>query len=60
MLLVTICTTYAFKTRKIPENYNESKFIGFTMYTTCIIWLAFIPIWYGTGKNTHNSFEVNF
>lgn len=24
------------------------------MYTTCIIWLAFIPIWYGTG----NSFEV--
>lgn len=54
MILVTVCTGYAFKTRKIPENYNESKFIGFTMYTTCIIWLAFIPIYYGTG----NSFEV--
>ena len=24
------------------------------MYTTCIIWLAFIPIYFGTG----NSFEV--
>ncbi|KAG8197940.1 hypothetical protein JTE90_020316 [Oedothorax gibbosus] len=54
MLLITICTVYAVKTRKIPENFNESKFIGFTMYTTCIIWLAFVPIYFGTG----NSFEV--
>lgn len=54
MLLITICTVYAVKTRKIPENFNESKFIGFTMYTTCIIWLAFIPIYFGTG----NSYEV--
>ncbi|XP_076261780.1 metabotropic Glutamate Receptor [Rhynchophorus ferrugineus] len=50
MLLITICTVYAVKTRKIPENFNESKFIGFTMYTTCVIWLAFIPIYFGTGN----------
>ncbi|XP_018571260.1 metabotropic glutamate receptor-like, partial [Anoplophora glabripennis] len=50
MVLITTCTVYAVKTRKIPENFNESKFIGFTMYTTCIIWLAFIPIYFGTGK----------
>ncbi|KAL1493265.1 hypothetical protein ABEB36_011350 [Hypothenemus hampei] len=49
MLLITTCTIYAVKTRKIPENFNESKFIGFTMYTTCIIWLAFMPIYFGTG-----------
>ena len=55
MLLIIICTVYAVKTRKIPENFNESKFIGFTMYTTCIIWLAFIPIYFGT----LNSFEVS-
>ncbi|XP_022245723.1 metabotropic glutamate receptor-like [Limulus polyphemus] len=54
MFLITICTVYAVKTRKIPENFNESKFIGFTMYTTCIVWLAFVPIYFGTG----NSFEV--
>ncbi|KAI2796560.1 Metabotropic glutamate receptor 3, partial [Blomia tropicalis] len=54
MLLITTCTLYAVKTRKIPENFNESKFIGFTMYTTCIIWLAFVPIYFGTGNN----FEV--
>ncbi len=55
MFLIIICTVYAVKTRKIPENFNESKFIGFTMYTTCIIWLAFVPIYFGT----LNSFEVS-
>jgi hypothetical protein len=51
MLLIVTCTIYAIKTRKIPENFNESKFIGFTMYTTCIIWLAFISIYFGTQGN---------
>ena len=41
---------------QVPENFNEAKFIGFTMYTTCIIWLAFVPIYFGTG----NSFEVYY
>nr|KAF6335204.1 glutamate metabotropic receptor 2 [Pipistrellus kuhlii] len=39
------------KTRKCPENFNEAKFIGFTMYTTCIIWLAFLPIFYVTASD---------
>lgn len=51
-LLIIICTIYAFKTRTVPENFNEAKFIGFTMYTTCVIWLAFVPLYFGT--------EVNF
>merc|ERR1719225_1212074 len=29
ILLVIICTVYAVLTRKIPEAFNESKFIGF-------------------------------
>jgi metabotropic glutamate receptor 3 len=33
VILIATCTFYAIKTRKIPENFNESKFIGFTMYT---------------------------
>jgi len=52
--LILVSTVYAVKTRKIPENFNESKFIGFTMYTTCIIWLAFVPIYFGTG-NAHET-----
>lgn len=55
MILITTCTVYAIKTRKIPENFNESKFIGFTMYTTIVIWMAFVTMFFGT----HNSFEVS-
>ncbi|KAI5093683.1 metabotropic glutamate receptor 2 precursor, partial [Silurus meridionalis] len=50
-ILIVLCTFYAFKTRKCPENFNEAKFIGFTMYTTCIIWLAFQPIFYVTASD---------
>ncbi|VDN27932.1 unnamed protein product [Gongylonema pulchrum] len=41
MLLIIACTLYAFKTRKIPENFNETRLIGFTMYSTSILWLSF-------------------
>ncbi|XP_071956775.1 metabotropic glutamate receptor 1-like [Antedon mediterranea] len=47
VFLVAMCTLYAFKTRNLPQNFNEAKFIAFTMYTTCIIWLAFIPLYFG-------------
>lgn len=48
--LIAMCTLYAIKTRNLPENFNEAKFIGFTMYTTCVIWLAFLPIYYGSDQ----------
>ncbi|KAF5406009.1 Metabotropic glutamate receptor [Paragonimus heterotremus] len=51
VVLIIVCTAYAVKTRQIPENFNESKFIGFAMYTTCIIWLAFLPMYYATMNN---------
>uniref|UniRef100_A0A1B0CRB2 Putative metabotropic glutamate receptor n=1 Tax=Lutzomyia longipalpis TaxID=7200 RepID=A0A1B0CRB2_LUTLO len=51
MILIILCTLYAFKTRKIPENFNEAKYIGFTMYSTCIVWLAFLPIYFGTNND---------
>ncbi|XP_058833240.1 metabotropic glutamate receptor 8 isoform X3 [Topomyia yanbarensis] len=51
IFLIIVCTIYAVLTRKTPEAFNESKYIGFTMYTTCVIWLAFIPLYFGTGNN---------
>lgn len=51
MLLMVTCTVYAIKTRGVPETFNEAKPIGFTMYTTCIVWLAFIPIFFGTSQS---------
>lgn len=60
MILIILCTWYAFKTRKIPENFNEAKYIGFTMYSTCIVWLAFLPIYFGTNNDYKVSILINF
>ncbi|KAL3981436.1 7 transmembrane sweet-taste receptor of 3 GCPR family protein [Acanthocheilonema viteae] len=51
MFLIIACTLYAFKTRKIPENFNETRLIGFTMYSTSILWLSFGPIYFATQNN---------
>ncbi|XP_063708761.1 metabotropic glutamate receptor 2 [Culicoides brevitarsis] len=53
IFLIIICTIYAILTRKIPESFNESKHIGFTMYTTCIIWLAFLPLYFVTAQHLY-------
>jgi hypothetical protein len=64
MFLVILCTIYAVKTRKIPENFNEARFIGFTMYSICIIWAAFFAIYFGTtaaagtSKTPKNNYKV--
>ena len=47
-ILLFITTYFAFRTRKVPQNFNEAKFISFTVYTLCILWIAFIPIYFAT------------
>lgn len=49
--LVILCTVYSFRARKIPSCFNEAKYFGFVMYTTCVIWIAFLPVYYGTAKS---------
>uniref|UniRef100_A0A1I8J0Y6 G_PROTEIN_RECEP_F3_4 domain-containing protein n=1 Tax=Macrostomum lignano TaxID=282301 RepID=A0A1I8J0Y6_9PLAT len=53
MLLIVVCTFYACLTRNIPEAFNESKHIGFTMYSTCVIWLGFVPCYFSTAAFIH-------
>ncbi|CAK8694118.1 unnamed protein product [Clavelina lepadiformis] len=43
-LLILSCTILATINRKVPTGFNETQYIGFTMYATCIIWIAFLPI----------------
>uniref|UniRef100_A0A8C1WXN7 Glutamate receptor, metabotropic 6a n=1 Tax=Cyprinus carpio TaxID=7962 RepID=A0A8C1WXN7_CYPCA len=56
IVLMVTCTVYAVKSRGVPETFNEAKPIGFTMYTTCIVWLAFVPIFFGTAQSTEKMF----
>ena len=40
-VLVIWCTFYAFRTRHFPKNFNESMYIGITLYLTCVVWVIF-------------------
>uniref|UniRef100_A0A8C9DVL4 G-protein coupled receptor family C group 6 member A n=1 Tax=Prolemur simus TaxID=1328070 RepID=A0A8C9DVL4_PROSS len=44
-ILAFICFICAFKGRKLPENYNEAKFITFGMLIYFIAWITFIPVY---------------
>lgn len=52
-ILILMCTVYAFKTRKIPSNFNEAKYIAFAMYSSCVVWLAFLAVYYMEEKYDH-------
>ena len=51
LLLILLCTFYSFRIRKTSCQFNEAKYIGLVMYSTCIIWLAFLPVHYGTPES---------
>ncbi|CAJ0571112.1 unnamed protein product, partial [Mesorhabditis spiculigera] len=60
LCLITLCTLYAVKTRNLPENFNEAKFIGFTMYCTLVVWGAFMVLHLGqTNKALTMSFSFS-
>nr|KAI8733635.1 metabotropic glutamate receptor 4-like [Biomphalaria glabrata] len=49
IILVILCAIFAFKTRKLPDNFNESRFISMCVSTTLVIWLAFVPTYFTAG-----------
>ncbi|EDO42815.1 predicted protein, partial [Nematostella vectensis] len=47
-VLAAITTFLSYKARHLPENFNESRYIGFSMFTFCVIWCCFIPLFLTT------------
>ena len=45
LLIILLCCYFAFRARKVPDNYNESKFIGVSVYSSLMLWLAAVPVY---------------
>ncbi|XP_070978772.1 G-protein coupled receptor family C group 6 member A-like [Oncorhynchus clarkii lewisi] len=47
-VLALVCFACAFKGRKLPQKYNEARFITFSMLLYLMSWVMFVPVYVTT------------
>ena len=58
LLLMVVCAHHAFRTRNFPANFNETKYIMFSIYSTVLLWLSFLPTYYTAKRYTEKALSL--
>ncbi|XP_066934844.1 extracellular calcium-sensing receptor-like [Clytia hemisphaerica] len=52
VIIALVCTVYAFKARKLPQDFNEARFTSYAMFIFLLTWTMAVPIYFSQRNET--------